>query len=85
ELPPIFYPLTLQTEGKFLAAKQLFPGEEGGLWSIDVHDKVRFFDGSRFVELSGASFNSRTVTFADGRFWYARGNQLLTRYPLGKE
>ncbi|MFC5076923.1 helix-turn-helix domain-containing protein [Vibrio thalassae] len=77
--------MTLQTEGKFLAARQLFPGEEGGLWSIDVHDKVRFFDGYRFVELSDVPFNSEIVTFTDGRFWYARGNELWSRYPLGEE
>ncbi|SEF77702.1 AraC family transcriptional regulator [Vibrio hangzhouensis] len=84
ELPPIFYPLKLQSEGQFLAAKQLFSGEEGGLWSIDVHNRVRFFDGHNFTELNDAPFDSQLVTFTQGKFWYAKANKVYSRQALGK-
>ncbi|GMQ45710.1 helix-turn-helix domain-containing protein [Vibrio sp. 10N] len=84
ELPPVFYPLSLQANGQFLAAKQLFPGVEGGLWSIDVHNRVRFYDGTRFIELDSLSFDDNDVTFFRGQFWYAKANKLFSQRPLGQ-
>ncbi|WP_394153504.1 helix-turn-helix domain-containing protein [Vibrio maritimus] len=83
ELPPVFYPLSLQTNGQFLAAKQLFPGVEGGLWSIDVHNRVRFYDGTRFIELENLAFEYNDVTFFEGQFWYAKANKLFSKKPFG--
>lgn len=83
-LPPVFYPLSLQANGQFLAAKQLFPGVEGGLWSIDVHNRVRFYDGTRFIELDNLAFDNNDVTFFRGQFWYAKANKLFSRQPLGQ-
>lgn len=83
-LPPVFYPLSLQANGQFLAAKQLFPGVEGGLWSIDVHNRVRFYDGTRFIELDNLAFDNNDVTFFRGQFWYAKANKLFSQQPLGE-
>ncbi|MCW8347337.1 helix-turn-helix domain-containing protein [Vibrio sp. ZSDZ65] len=85
EFPPIFYPLQLQSQGQYLPAKQLYIGVDGGLWSFDVHDKVRFFDGRRFVTLENPPFTASNAVFAQGRFWYHRDNQVLTQVPEGEE
>ncbi|MCL9773211.1 AraC family transcriptional regulator [Vibrio methylphosphonaticus] len=85
EFPPIFYPLQLQSQGQYLPATQLYIGTDGGLWSFDVHDKVRFFDGRRFVTLDNPPFTASNAVFAQGRFWYYRDNQILSQVPQGEE
>ena len=40
--PSVFYPLPVQAQGNFLAAKNLYLGAGGGLWVHDVHGKVLF-------------------------------------------
>ncbi|MGF1775559.1 helix-turn-helix domain-containing protein [Vibrio nomapromontoriensis] len=85
EFPPIFYPLQLQSQGQYLPAKQLYIGVDGGLWSFDVHDKIRFFDGRRFVTLNNPPFVASNAVFAQGRFWYHRDNHVLTQVPQDEE
>ena len=43
--PSVFYPLPVQAQGNFLAAKNLYLGAGGGLWIHDVHGKVLFMMG----------------------------------------
>ena len=38
--PSVFYPLPVQAQGNFLAAKNLYLGAGGGLWVHDVHGKL---------------------------------------------
>ncbi|CAM2809874.1 helix-turn-helix domain-containing protein [Vibrio mytili] len=79
----IFYPLPTQVKGTFIAAKQLFLGEQGGIWIHDVHGRVLFYDGQNVLPKSG-SFLSRSVTqvaYHKGSFWTFVENEVYQAYP----
>ncbi|MGV2987531.1 helix-turn-helix domain-containing protein [Vibrio sp. E150_011] len=85
EFPPIFYPLQMQSQGQYLPAKKLNMGQQGGLWSFDVHDQLRFFDGSRFVAVENPPFEASSSTFSHGQFWYYRNHSVYAQVPTGNE
>ncbi len=81
ELPPIFYPMQIQSQGRYLAAQQLFMGDEGGVWSLDVHGKLRFFDGKNFVDIHDSAFYQQQLTYGQGSFWSFNKNKVFKHRP----
>ena len=54
----IFYPLPAFLQGKVFVAKQLFLGDEGGIWIHDIHGKVVFFYGQTIFQGEGLSYQN---------------------------
>lgn len=81
ELPPIFYPMQIQSQGRYLAAQKLFMGDEGGVWSLDVYGKLRFYDGENFVDIQGSAFYRQQLTYGLGSFWSYNKNKVFKHRP----
>ncbi len=79
----IFYPLPTQVKGTFIAAKQLFLGEQGGLWIHDVHGRVLFYDGQNILPKSGSFLQDpvEQVAYYKGSFWTFVENEVYQTYP----
>lgn len=79
----VFYPLPTHAEGKGIAAKHLFPGQEGGLWIHDVHGQVRFFDGEHLLPRSGSvlDYQAKQLVFSAGAFWTFADNEVFKTFP----
>lgn len=79
----IFYPLPGQEQGTFVAAKNLFVGDDGGLWIHDVHGKVQYFDGNTLLPKRGSllEFPSEQVAFHQGSFWTFVENEVFQSFP----
>ncbi len=79
----IFYPLPTQAKGTFIAAKQLFLGEQGGLWIHDVHGRVLFHDGQNVLPKSGSFLQSpaKQLAYYKGSFWTFVENEVYQTYP----
>ncbi len=79
----IFYPLPTQVKGTFIAAKQLFLGEQGGLWIHDVHGRVLFYDGQNVLPKSGSFLQSpaKQLAYYKGSFWTFIENEVYQTYP----
>ncbi|WP_260259469.1 helix-turn-helix domain-containing protein [Vibrio intestinalis] len=76
--PSVFYPLPMQSQGRVVAAKQLFLAEGGGLWIHDVKDKVLFFDGQTVSPKFGSAlpYKAEQVVFHAKRFWTFSDNSI---------
>ncbi|MFA0079055.1 helix-turn-helix domain-containing protein [Vibrio artabrorum] len=86
--PSVFYPLPVQAQGNFLAAKNLYLGTGGGLWIHDVHGKVLFYDGRTLLPRKGSllQFPSEKVAFLNGEFWSYFDNEVYRHNPgIGNE
>lgn len=86
--PSVFYPLPVQAQGNFLAAKNLYLGAGGGLWIHDVHGKVLFYDGRALLPRKGSllQFSSECVAFLNDEFWTFFDNEVYRHTPgLGNE
>ncbi|CAH6812835.1 AraC family transcriptional regulator [Vibrio chagasii] len=86
--PSVFYPLPVQAQGNFLAAKNLYLGAGGGLWIHDVHGKVLFYDGRALLPRKGSllQFSSERVAFLNDEFWTFFDNEVYRHTPgLGNE
>ncbi|EDK27823.1 putative transcriptional regulator, AraC/XylS family protein [Vibrionales bacterium SWAT-3] len=86
--PSVFYPLPVQAQGNFLAAKNLYLGAGGGLWIHDVHGKVLFYDGRALLPRKGSllQFSSEHVAFLNDEFWTFFDNEVYRHTPgLGNE
>lgn len=83
EANAIFYPLPNQVKGTFIAAKKLFPGEQGGLWIHDVHGRVLFYDGQKTLPKSGSFLPTREeqLAYHEGSFWTFVENEVYQTYP----
>lgn len=83
EANAIFYPLPNQVKGTFIAAKKLFPGEQGGLWIHDVHGRVLFYDGQTTLPKSGSFLPAREeqLAYHKGSFWTFVENEVYQTYP----
>ncbi|MGB1321834.1 MAG: helix-turn-helix domain-containing protein [Vibrio gallaecicus] len=81
--PTVFYPLPIQVQGNFLAAKNLYLGEGGGLWIHDVHGKVQFYDGVNLLPRKGSllPFSSDNIAFHKGEFWTFFDNEVYRHTP----
>ena len=81
--PSVFYPLPVQGQGNFLAAKNLYLGEGGGLWIHDVHGKVMFYDGGTLLPRKGSllEFTSDEVAFLKDEFWTYFDNEVYRHVP----
>ncbi|NOH97878.1 helix-turn-helix domain-containing protein [Vibrio sp. 99-70-13A1] len=81
--PTVFYPLPIQVQGNFLAAKNLYLGEGGGLWIHDVHGKVQFYDGVNLLPRKGSllPFSSDKIAFHKGEFWTFFDNEVYRHIP----
>ncbi len=79
----IFYPLPTQVKGTFIAAKQLFLGEQGGLWIHDVHGRVLFYDGQNVLPKSGSFLqnSAKQLAYYKGSFWTFIENEVYQTYP----
>ncbi|MDF2155273.1 AraC family transcriptional regulator [Vibrio sp. CAU 1672] len=80
----IFYPLPTQVKGTFVVAKNLFPGEQGGLWIHDVHGRVLFYDGRSILPKNGSLLQDETVeqvAYQDGAFWTYFDNEVYQTKP----
>ena len=79
----VFYPLPVQGQGNFLAAKNLYLGEGGGLWIHDVHGKVMFYDGGTLLPRKGSllEFSSDEVAFLNDEFWTYFDNEVYRHVP----
>ena len=85
--PSVFYPLPIQSQGKFLAAENIFIGSSGGLWVHDVHGKVLFYDGRTLFPRKGSllDFPAEKVAFIDNTFWTFFDNEVYRNIPgLGR-
>lgn len=81
--PSIFYPLPTQSQGKFLAAKNLHLSTNGGIWVQDVHNNVLFYDGRHLLPRKGSlldSVNDQLAYLEDG-FWSFIDNEVYLSYP----
>lgn len=86
--PSVFYPLPVQAQGNFLAAKNLYLGAGGGLWIHDVHGKVLFYDGRALLPRKGSllQFSSESVAFLNDEFWTFFDNEVYRHSPgIGNE
>ena len=86
--PSVFYPLPVQAQGNFLAAKNLYLGAGGGLWVHDVHGKVLFYDGRTLFPRKGSllQFSSESVAFLNDEFWTFFDNEVYRHSPgIGNE
>ena len=86
--PSVFYPLPVQAQGNFLAAKNLYLGAGGGLWIHDVHGKVLFYDGRTLLPRKGSllQFSSERVAFLNDEFWSFFDNEVYRHNPgIGNE
>lgn len=86
--PSVFYPLPVQAQGNFLAAKNLYLGAGGGLWIYDVHGKVLFYDGRTLLPRKGSllQFSSEKVAFLNDEFWSFFDNEVYRHTPgIGNE
>ncbi|MCX2756766.1 helix-turn-helix domain-containing protein [Vibrio sp. Sgm 22] len=86
--PSVFYPLPVQAQGNFLAAKNLYLGVGGGLWVHDVHGKVLFYDGRTLFPRKGSllQFSSERVAFLNDEFWTFFDNEVYRHNPgIGNE
>lgn len=86
--PSVFYPLPVQAQGNFLAAKNLYLGAGGGLWVHDVHGKVLFYDGRTLLPRKGSllEFSSESVAFLNDEFWTFFDNEVYRHSPgIGNE
>ncbi|MEZ9325083.1 helix-turn-helix domain-containing protein [Vibrio cyclitrophicus] len=86
--PSVFYPLPVQAQGNFLAAKNLYLGAGGGLWIHDVHGKVLFYDGRTLLPRKGSllQFSSEKVAFLNDEFWSFFDNEVYRHTPgIGNE
>ena len=83
EANAIFYPLPNQVKGTFIAAKKLFPGEQGGLWIHDVHGRVLFYDGQTTLPKSGSFLRNKVeqLAYHKGSFWTFIENEVYQTYP----
>ncbi|MFA0674522.1 two-component regulator propeller domain-containing protein, partial [Vibrio sp. 10N.222.51.A6] len=81
--PSVFYPLPVQAQGNFLAAKNLYLGEGGGLWVHDVHGKILFYDGRTLFPRKGSllQFSSEKVAFLNDEFWTFFDNEVYRHSP----
>ncbi|MGR5549424.1 helix-turn-helix domain-containing protein [Vibrio sp. DNB22_12_1] len=79
----VFYPLPNQAEGTFIAAKQLFPGVEGGVWIHDVRGRVLFYDGQKTLPKSGSFLKHKAeqLAYHNGSFWTFVENEVYQTYP----
>ncbi|MDV6253088.1 helix-turn-helix domain-containing protein [Vibrio sp. EA2] len=79
----IFYPLPTQVKGTFVAAKNLYMGEQGGLWIHDVHGRVLFYDGQNILPKSGSFLNKpvKQLAYYKGAFWTFVENEVYQTYP----
>ena len=79
----IFYPLPTQAKGTFIVGKNLFLGEQGGLWIHDVHGRVLFYDGQNILPKSGSFLQmpSKQLAYHKGSFWTFAGNEVYQAYP----
>ncbi|ARP38850.1 helix-turn-helix domain-containing protein [Vibrio syngnathi] len=86
--PSVFYPLPVQAQGNFLAAKNLYLGAGGGLWVHDVHGKILFYDGRTLFPRKGnlLQFSSEKVAFLNDEFWTFFDNEVYRHSPgIGNE
>jgi len=84
----VFYPLPVQAQGNFLAAKKLYLGAGGGLWLHDVHGKILFYDGRTLFPRKGSllQFSSERVAFLNDEFWTFFDNEVYRHSPgIGNE
>jgi AraC family chitin signaling transcriptional activator len=79
----IFYPLPTQVKGTFVAAENLYLGEQGGLWIHDVHGRVLFYDGQNILPKSGSFLKSpvKQLAYNKGAFWTFVENEVYQTYP----
>ena len=79
----IFYPLPTQVKGTFVAAKNLYLGEHGGLWIHDVHGRVLFYDGQNILPKSGSFLSNpaKQLAYYKGAFWTFVENEVYQTYP----
>ncbi|MGR5236588.1 helix-turn-helix domain-containing protein [Vibrio alfacsensis] len=79
----VFSPLPNQAEGTFIAAKQLFPGVEGGVWIHDVRGRVQFYDGKNILPKSGSFVHHKAeqLAYHKGSFWTFVENEVYQTYP----
>ncbi|MGF1752039.1 helix-turn-helix domain-containing protein [Vibrio makurazakiensis] len=79
----VFYPLPMHAQGKFLAAKDIFVGINGGLWVHDVHGNIVFYDGRVLLPKKGSllDFPSEQLAFADNKFWTYFDNEVYENTP----
>nr|WP_319536474.1 helix-turn-helix domain-containing protein [uncultured Vibrio sp.] len=79
----IFYPLPTQVKGTFVAAKNLYLGEQGGLWIHDVHGRVLFYDGQNVLPKSGSFLSNpaKQLAYNKGAFWTFVENEVYQTYP----
>ncbi|MBW3694467.1 helix-turn-helix domain-containing protein [Vibrio sp. T187] len=85
--PSVFYPLPIQAQGKFLAAQNLFIGDNGGVWVHDVHGKVLFYDGRTLLPRKGSllDFPAEKLGFVNNTFWTYFDNEVYENTPgLGR-
>ncbi|MCG3765757.1 AraC family transcriptional regulator [Vibrio cincinnatiensis] len=82
----IFYPLPAFLQGKVFVAKQLFLGDEGGIWIHDIHGKVVFFDGQTILPRRGSVLPKpyQELVYQQGAFWTFIDNELYRTYPGGE-
>ncbi|MBR9787279.1 MAG: helix-turn-helix domain-containing protein [Vibrionaceae bacterium] len=79
----IFYPLPTQVKGTFVAAENLYLGEQGGLWIHDVHGRVLFYDGQNVLPKSGSFLKNpaKQLAYYKGAFWTFVENEVYQSYP----
>lgn len=85
--PSIFYPLPIQSEGKFLAAKNLHLSSNGGIWVQDVHSNVLFYDGRHLLPRNGSLLDSvgDQLAYLNDSFWSFADNEVYRSYPSQKK
>ena len=78
-----FYPLSIQAEGRVIAAKNLFLSEQGGIWIHDVHGRVVFYDGKNTLPRRGSvlDFTTEQLVYLDHSFWSFADNEIYRSAP----
>ncbi|MGL5429482.1 MAG: helix-turn-helix domain-containing protein [Vibrio sp.] len=83
----VFYPLSMQEKGTVIVAKNLYLGDDGGIWIHDVHGKVMFFDGQNILPARGSVLpeTSKHIIYAKRALWTFEQHQLFRTYPGGEK
>lgn len=81
--PSVFYPLPTKSQGKVIAAKQLFLADGGGIWFHDVRNQVLFFDGVDVFPESGSALDhtAERMAYLDNAFWTYFDNEIYRSIP----
>ncbi|MCW8333076.1 AraC family transcriptional regulator [Vibrio paucivorans] len=79
----VLYPLPTQAEGKVFASKNLYLGDQGGIWIHDVHGRLVFFDGQNILPRTGSVLDNTNeqLAFLNNAFWSFVDNEIYRTYP----